>query len=152
MSAGQAVSTSVWDIDLNLSNGALAFESLDYVYVPAADVDAAADAFVASLGAQLIWKVRGMGTTVACLRVSDEGPAILLSGHLEGTEPILVYRVADYAAALDALRAAGAEDIRELEIPQGPCASVRAPAQLRLAVYELRRPGVIESFAGRIDG
>ena len=73
MSAGQAVSTSVWDIDLNLSNGALAFESLDYVYVPAADVDAAADAFVASLGAQLIWKVRGMGTTVACLRVSDEG-------------------------------------------------------------------------------
>ena len=91
-----------------------------------------------------------MGTTVACVRVSPDGPALLLSGHLEGPSPILVYRVDDYAESLTALRAAGATDVHELEIPQGPCASVRLH-DLRLAVYELTRPGVIETFAGRVD-
>jgi glyoxalase/bleomycin resistance protein/dioxygenase superfamily protein len=127
------------------------FESLDYVYVPTDDVDATALAYVDALGAELVWKVRGMATTVACVRISGDGPAILLSGHLEGPEPILVYRVADYDAALDTLRAAGATDVHELEIPQGPCASMRVPGGLRLAVYALIRPGVIETFAGRVD-
>src|SRR4051794_24091609 len=127
------------------------FESLDYVYVPTDDVDATARAYVDGLGAELVWKVRGMATAVACLRLSGDGPAILLSGHLEGPESILVYRVADYGAALDALRAAGATEVHELEIPQGPCASLRAPGGARLAVYQLVRPGVIETFAGRID-
>jgi hypothetical protein len=60
------------------------FLSLDFLYVPTADVDAAARHYVEQLGAELVWKVRGMGTVVACLRVSEAGPAILLSGHLEG--------------------------------------------------------------------
>jgi hypothetical protein len=58
--------------------------------------------------------------------------------------------VQDYERSLAALRAAGATDVHQLEIPQGPCASVRLHA-LRLAIYELTRPGVIETFAGRID-
>jgi catechol 2,3-dioxygenase-like lactoylglutathione lyase family enzyme len=127
------------------------FASLDYVYVPTADVDAAATRYVEELGAELVFKVRGMGTVVACLRVADSGPAILLSGHLEGDVPILIYRVADYAAAIARLKAAGVGDIHELEIPQGPCASFRVPDGQRLAVYELVRPGAAESFAGRID-
>jgi glyoxalase/bleomycin resistance protein/dioxygenase superfamily protein len=125
--------------------------SLDYLYVPTQDVDASARWYVEELAAELVWKVRGMGTTVACLRVSESGPLVLLSGHLDGPDPIHVYRVDDYDAALDAFRAAGATDVHELEIPQGPCASLRAHGGLRLAVYELVRPGVIESFAGRVD-
>ena len=66
------------------------FGSLDFIYVPTTDVDAEAQRQVDTLGAQLVWKVRGMGTTVACLRVGEPGPAILLSGHLHGTSPILV--------------------------------------------------------------
>src|SRR5712691_4966704 len=128
-----------------------AFRSLDFVYVPTEDVDASARRYVEDLGAELVWKVRGMGTVVACLRVSEAGPAILLSGHLEGTTPILIYRVADYAAAVARLRAAGALDLRELEIPQGPCASFRAPGGQRLAVYELTRPHAARHFDGRID-
>jgi hypothetical protein len=46
-----------------------------------------------------------MGTVVACLRISHAGPQILLSGHLEGTDPILIYRVSDYDAAVSDLRA-----------------------------------------------
>lgn len=127
------------------------FQSLDFVYVSTEDVDASARRYVEELGAELVWKVRGMGTVVACLRVSTVGPAILLSGHLEGTTPILIYRVADYASAVAQLRASGAVDVRELEIPHGPCASFRAPGGQRLAVYELVRPQANQFFAGRID-
>ena len=127
------------------------FRSLDFVYVPTEDVDEAARRWVDDLGAELVWKVRGMGTVVAQLRVSDGGPAILLSGHLEGPVPILVYRVDDYAAAVAELRAAGAADLHELEIPHGPCATFRAPGGQRLAVYELARPEAEGFFSGRID-
>ena len=126
------------------------FLSLDYVYVPTEDVDEAARRYV-ELGAELVWKVRGMGTVVANLRVSETGPAILLSGHLDGTVPILVYRVADYGEAVARLGAAGIVELHELEIPQGPCASFVAPGGQRLAIYELVRPGVAEMFVGRID-
>lgn len=127
------------------------FDSLDFVYVPTADVDGAARRYVEELGAELVWKVRGMGTVVACVRVAGEGPEILLSGHLEGATPILVYRVADYRVAIDRLRAAGAADLHELEIPHGPCASFRAPGGQRFAVYELTRPAVARHFDGRLD-
>lgn len=125
--------------------------SLDFIYVPTADVDVTVDHYVRVLGADLRWKVRGMGTVVACLRVDQSGPAILLSGHLQGETPILVYRVADYGAAVAALRAGGLDDVTELEIPHGPCASFRAAGGQRYAVYELVRPGVDAHFQGRIE-
>jgi len=128
------------------------FEALDYVYVPTSDVDAGVERYVELFGAEVVFKVSGMGTTVACLRVADSGPAILLSGHLDGDVPILIYRVADYDDALERLRGGGATGIHELEIPQGPCASFRLPDGQRAAVYQLTRPGVIETFAGRVDG
>ena len=55
------------------------FLSLDFVYVPTADVDATADRYVDVFGAELVWKVRGMGTVVACLRMVGGGPSLLLS-------------------------------------------------------------------------
>ena len=127
------------------------FLSLDFVYVPTPDVDAAVAHYRDVLGARLEWKVRGMGTVVAALRLADGGPAILLSGHLHGETPILVYRVDDYQRTVAALRAAGTDDIRELEIPHGPCASFRATGGQRYAVYELVRPGADAHFAGRND-
>ena len=126
------------------------FTSLDFVYVPTADVDGVAGSYVEQLGADLIWKVRGMGTTVACLRVAGTAPDILLSGHLEGSVPILVYRVDSYAAATEALRTGGVE-LDELEIPHGPCASFTAGGGQRFAVYELVRPDAATHFDGRID-
>jgi hypothetical protein len=48
------------------------------VYVPAHDVDAAAARYVDLLDAELLWKVRAMGTTVAALRVSSSGPCAVL--------------------------------------------------------------------------
>jgi hypothetical protein len=126
------------------------FRSLDFVYVPTADVDAGARHYT-DLGAALEWKVRAMGTTVAALRVSDAGPLVLLAGHLDGDVPILVYRVDDYRATVAVLREAGVAGLHELEIPHGPCASFRAEGGQRFAVYELTRPGAADHFTGRID-
>jgi hypothetical protein len=126
------------------------FGSLDYIYVPAADVDGEVLRYVQTLGAELVWKVRGMGTTVACLRVGESGPAILLSGHLRGQGAILVYRVPDYAATVAQLRARNLA-VRELEIPHGPCATFTMEAGQRYAVYQLVRPDAVHLFDGRID-
>lgn len=126
------------------------FASLDFVYTPTRDVDAAVAYYVDTLGAELRWKVRAMGTTVAALRVGDDGPLVLLAGHLKGETPVLVYRVDDYAASTAALRAAGV-DLDELEIPHGPCAALRAEGGQLLAVYELTRPEAATHFDGRID-
>lgn len=125
--------------------------SLDFVYVPTADLDLAVERAVETLGAELVWKVRAMGTAVACLRPSATGPCILFADHLEGETPVLVYRVGDYAEALGRLRKTGANDIRELQIPHGPCASFRLAGSQRYAIYELVRPGIDAHFAGRVD-
>jgi hypothetical protein len=126
------------------------FASLDFVYTPTRDVDAAVTHYVDTLGAQLCWKVRAMATTVAAVRVSEEGPLVLLAGHLAGDTPVLVYRVDDYRATTAALRAGGVE-LDELEIPHGPCAGFRAEGGQRLAVYELTRPEATTHFDGRTD-
>jgi hypothetical protein len=125
------------------------FGSLDYIYVPAADVDAEAERYAGTLGAELIWKVRAMGTTVACVRVAEAGPAILLSGHLQGPGAVLVYRVPDYPATVRLLRQRSVT-VHELEIPHGPCATFTLAGQ-RYAVYQLTRPHAVHLFDGRID-
>jgi hypothetical protein len=126
------------------------FGSLDFVYVPSVDVDAEARHHVDTVGAQLVWKVRGMGTTVACLRVGDSAPLILLSGHLSAGPPILVYRVENYAATVRQLRERGVV-LHELEIPHGPCATFTAEGGQRFAVYQLVRPEAVHLFDGRVD-
>lgn len=127
------------------------FESLDFIYVPCGDVHATAAHHVRVLGAEVLWIVRGMDTTVAALRLSSTGPQILLSGHLDGDRPVLVYRVADYQQTVDGLYDRGVGGIRELEIPHGPCAALRLDDGQRYAVYELTRPHADDHFAGRFD-
>jgi hypothetical protein len=126
------------------------FGSLDYIYLPAADVDDEVVRYVETARAELVWKVRAMGTTVACLRVGESGPAILLSGHLQGTSPILVYQVQDYAGTVAQLRQRNVT-LRELEIPHGPCATFTMGTGQRYAIYQLVRPGAVHQFDGRID-
>jgi hypothetical protein len=127
------------------------FESLDFIYAPTGDVDGAAAQHVEVLGAEPLWTVRAMDTTVAALRVSDLGPQILLSGHLQGERPVLVYRVADYQQSVARLRAAGLTGVRELEIPHGPCAAFALEGGQRYAVYQLSRPDADQYFTGRFD-
>jgi catechol 2,3-dioxygenase-like lactoylglutathione lyase family enzyme len=128
------------------------FEGLDYVYMPSRDVAADLAYFTDVLGGRLVFAIEGMGTRVAMVELTDDPPRILLADHLEGDRPILVYRVADLRAAAADLEGHGWIPGHSLEIPQGPVSSFIAPGGQRLAIYELSRPGVVESsFAGRRD-
>ncbi len=129
----------------------LPFEGLDFVYMPSRDVAADMRYFTDTLGARLVFAVDGMGARVAMLELSDEPPRVLLADHLDGDQPILVYRVADFQGALKALKARGWKRGHSIEIPHGPLCSFITPGGQRLAVYELARPQVEEHFAGRID-
>jgi len=126
------------------------FDSVDYLYMPSRDVGADVAAFTA-LGARLVFAIESMGTRVAMLELTEEPPRIVLAGHLDGERPILVYRVPDLAAAQRELASSGWTETHGLEIPQGPVRVFEAAGGHRVAIYELARPGVIESFTGRRD-
>ena len=123
---------------------------LDYVYAPSSDVAADAGWFVETLGAELVFAIERSGTRVAMLRVGT-GPAVLVTDHLPDERPIFLYRVDDVAEAGARLEARGWTAERTLELPMGTCTTFSAPGGLRLAVYELSRPGVVESMAGQRD-
>jgi len=131
--------------------GAIPFERLDFVYMPSRDVAVDTRYFTETLGGRLVFAVEGMGARVAMIELTAEPPRVLLADHLEGDRPILVYRVADFEATLQALKSRGWKRQRSIEIPHGPLCSFITPGGQRLAVYELTRPDVEEHFAGRRD-
>ena len=106
---------------------------------------------VSVLGARLVFTIDAMGTRVAMLDLADGPPALLLTDHLEGERPILIYRVASLEESLARLRAAGFEEGGRIEIPVGPCSSFRTPGGHRFAIYEATRPEVASHFEGRRD-
>ena len=127
------------------------FASLDYVYMPSRDVAADLAWHVEVLGADVVFAIDGMGARVAMLRLSAEGPPILLADHVEGDAPFLVYRVPDLDAALKDLRKRGWRKGRRIELPMGTAFSFEAPGGQRVALFELSRPQVVEHFYGRRD-
>ena len=100
------------------------FEGLDYLYVPSMDVAADVAYFTDVLGGRLVFAIDSMGTRVAQVELSAGPPVVVLSGHLDGDVPILVYRVADLAAATSELASRGWSAGHSLEIPQGPVTSL----------------------------
>ena len=129
----------------------MAFESLDYIYMPSRDVVEDVRYFTEVLGGRLVFAIDGMGTKVAMIELTERPPMVLLADHVDGDRPILVYRVARLRDALTELEARGWERQGTFEIPQGPICSFRGPGGHRVALYELTRPEVIAGFAGRRD-
>ena len=127
------------------------FAQLDYLYMPSRDTAADLRFYEEVLGARTVFAVDGMGARVAMLELGTPPPHVLLADHLEGEAPVLVFRVDDLDAAMVALRERGWRGGTRLEIPQGPICSFVDPGGHRLAIYQLTRPGVIDSFAGRRD-
>jgi hypothetical protein len=129
----------------------MAFESLDFLYMPSRDVAAELAHFESALGAEVVFAIEAFGTRVAMVRLADGPPDLLLAGHLDGERPILVYRVADLDAAEEQLRAAGAEIGERFGFPFGPGCTLTAPGGHRLAIYERTRPQAAEHLTGRRD-
>jgi predicted enzyme related to lactoylglutathione lyase len=128
------------------------FQSLDYVYTPAPDFDAALRFYTSTLGGNVRWHIHDDGVRVAAVRLAGAGPVTLLASHLEAGHTILIYRVDNLDDARRRLANEGWTDVDEpFQIPQGPCIVFRDPHGQRLAMYECVRPGVEESFEGRMD-
>jgi hypothetical protein len=127
------------------------FQQLDFLYTPSRDVAADLAYFTQVLGGRVVFAVEAMGTRVAAVQLAEGPPLVLLADHLEGDRPILVYRVADLGAALVELEAGGWQRQHTLEIPLGPCCSLRTPGGHRIALYQLTRPEVAAHFDGRHD-
>ena len=122
--------------------------SPDFLYTPCVDVDRAVERWVGGLGAVLVWRIAALGTVVAALRVAETGPLSLFADHLEGEDAIAIHRVADYAVAVARLRELGVRELREVELPPGPCATFSLTG-MRLGVYELTRAHAVEQLAAR---
>ena len=127
------------------------FESLDFLYTPSDDVPRDARYFAEVLGGRILFAIRDGDTSAAMVEMAEGSPRVILTDHLEGEQPILIFRVAHLAEALDRLAEAGWEREGTFEIPQGPCCSFATPGGHRIALYELNRPGVGAAFDGRFD-
>ena len=52
------------------------FESLDYLYVPAPDFEAAVRFYTATIGGELRWRIHDGGVWVAAVRLAAAGPPV----------------------------------------------------------------------------
>ncbi len=127
------------------------FEELDFVYLPSRDVAADVAHFTEKLDAELVFAIEAFGTRVAMVRLTGRAPRLLLAGHLEGEQPVLVFRVSDLEAALAGLQERGVEIAARFGIPHGPAAEIASPGPQRIALYELTRPEVETRLVGRRD-
>jgi hypothetical protein len=129
----------------------MAIEALDVLYMPSRDIEADLAFYRDVLGARVIYAIEAMGTRVAEVAVSPQGPRLVFADHLAGDAPILLHRVSDLDGTLAQLGSRGLRLERRLELPLGPCATFRSPGGQRLGLYQLTRPEVDERFAGRAD-
>jgi hypothetical protein len=131
--------------------GGAPFDSLDFLYVPSRDVAGDLAFFSEVLDGRVVFAIDSMGTRVAAVRLTEGPPLVLLTDHLEGDRPVLVYRVADLEAALTELDGRGWRREQTFEIPHGPICSFQCPGGHRVALYQLTRPEVAAHFEGRRD-
>jgi hypothetical protein len=130
---------------------ATVFDQLDFVYLPSRDVAADLEHYSAGLGGEIVFAIERFGTRVAMVRLASEGPRLLLAEHLQGDQPILLFRVDDLDAAVGELAQRGVETGSPFEMPYGHGVEVLSPGPQRLALYELTRPERGAGLAGRRD-
>jgi len=128
------------------------FESLDFLYVPAPDIEASVRYYTDVLGGKLLWKINAFGVWVAAIKLSrNEEPYVLLADHIQEKDVMLIYRVDNLENAAADLRSKGWKEENRIEIPPGPCSTFRDPAGNALVIYENVRPHVMQEFTGKID-
>ena len=127
------------------------FDRLDFIYLPSRHVAADVEHFTGALGAELVFAIEAFGTRVAMVQLAPEPPPLLFAGHLQGDQPILVYRAENLDRTITELRDRHVEIGVEFEIPHGRGVEVVNPGPQRIALYERTRPGADERLAGRRD-
>jgi hypothetical protein len=119
--------------------------------MPSRDVAADGEYFADILGGRIVFAIEAIGARVSMIELTEKPPNLLLTDHLEGERPILVFKVRDLEESLAELERSGWKRERSFEIPYGPCCSFETPGGHRIAVYQLTRPEVDDHFEGRRD-
>ena len=127
------------------------FDRLDFIYLPSRDVAADLKHFTQGLGAEVVFAIEAFGTRVAMVRLAPDPAPLLFAGHLQGDQPILVYRVENLDRTIAELRDCDVEIGVDFEFPHGRGVEVTNPGPQRIAVYECTRPEADERLAGRRD-
>jgi hypothetical protein len=127
------------------------FESLDFLYMPSRDAARDLAYFTQSLGGTLVFAIEAFETRVAMVDLTGSPPAVLLAEHLEGDQPVLVYRVENLEQSISELEARSVNVAARFGIPHGPGAELALAGPQRIALYELTRPKVPERLRGRRD-
>lgn len=127
------------------------FQSLDFLYIPTNEVARDIADITSVLGGRLVFAIEEWNTRVAMIALTPDPPHLLLTDHLEGERPILIYRVENLDAAVVQVKEAGWTSGEAFEIPHGPCCSFRTPGGHRIAIYQPTRPEATSHFEGRYD-
>jgi hypothetical protein len=68
------------------------FKSLDFLYVPAPDIESSVQYYTQVLGGELLWKIHAYGVWVACIALSKaDKPYVLLADHIHKNDVMLIY-------------------------------------------------------------
>lgn len=127
-------------------------ESLDFLYVPAPDIESSVKYYTDVLGGELLWKINDSGVWVACVRLANRSePYVLLANHIPAKDVMMIYSVKNLEKAASTLKSNGWKEIAKLEIPPGPCYTFRDPAGNAIVIYENTRPFVMDHFKSRTD-
>ncbi|MGI0048672.1 MAG: VOC family protein [Nitrososphaera sp.] len=128
------------------------FRSLDFLYIPAPDIEASVNFYTKVLGGELLWKIHAYGVWVACIALSKaEVPHVLLADHIQKNDVMLIYQVESLENAIAQLKSKGWKEENRIEIPPGPCCTFRDPAGNALVIYENKRSFIMQEFKGKID-
>ena len=128
------------------------FKSLDFLYVPAPDIESSVQYYTQVLGGELLWKINAYGVWVACIALSKvDKPYVLLADHIHKNDMMLIYQVENLNIAIEQLKSKGWKEESKIEIPPGPCCTFRDPAGNALVIYENVRPYIMNEFRGNID-
>jgi catechol 2,3-dioxygenase-like lactoylglutathione lyase family enzyme len=128
------------------------FKSLDFLYVPAPDIESSVQFYTEVLGGKLLWKIHAYGAWVACIVLSSaDKPYVLLADHIQKNDVMLIYQVVNLDSAIEQLKSKGWKEENRIEIPPGPCCTFRDPAGNGLVIYENTRPHIMDEFRGKIE-
>ncbi len=128
------------------------FKSLDFLYVPAPDIESSVKYYIEVLGGELLWKIHAYGVWVACVSLSkSEKPYVLLADHIHKNDVMLIYQVENLEKSIVELKSKGWKEENRIEIPPGPCCTFRDPAGNALVIYENKRPFIMQEFKGKFD-
>ena len=127
------------------------FDELEFIYCPSSDAAAESTYYVEALGARLVYAIEAFETRVAMLRLTDAGPKLLLAEHLQGEQPVLIYRVSDLDATEAEFAQRGVRFSARFGFPDGEATELEVPGPQRIAVYERTRPERAAQLEGRKD-